>query len=62
MLYDVKNSLINFSDNKLAVIKGLEDYIVVDSEDKLLIYKKEDEQEIKDIVDTIKKNKGEKFI
>jgi mannose-1-phosphate guanylyltransferase len=62
MLYNVKDSIINFSDDKIAVIKGLDGYIVADSEDKLLIYKKEDEQEIKDIVDIIKKEKGEQYI
>ncbi len=62
ILYDVKDSIINFSDNKIAVIKGLDNYIVVDSDDKLLIYKKENEQEIKNIVDEIKETKGEKYI
>jgi mannose-1-phosphate guanylyltransferase len=62
MLFDVKDSIINLPKEKIAVIKGLEDYIVVDSEDKLLIYKKQDEQEIKDIVEEIKNTKGEKYI
>jgi len=62
LLYDVKNSIINVSKGKIAVIKGLENYIVVDSEDKLLVYKKEDEQEIKDVVETIKKEKGTEYI
>ena len=62
LLYDVKDSIINISNGKIAVIKGLENYIVVDSEDKLLIYKKEDEQEIKGVVETIKKEKGTEYI
>ncbi|MFW6095227.1 MAG: mannose-1-phosphate guanylyltransferase [Bacteroidota bacterium] len=62
MLYNVEDSIVKFPDEKVAVIKGLKGYIIVDSEDKLLIYKKSDEQEIKDIVETIKKEKGEKYI
>ncbi|MGM0496933.1 MAG: mannose-1-phosphate guanylyltransferase [Bacteroidota bacterium] len=62
LLYDVKDSIINISKGKIAVIKGLENYIVVDSEDKLLIYKKNDEQEIKEVVETIKKEKGYEYI
>lgn len=62
MLYNVNDSIINLPKDKLVVINGLEDYIVVDTEDKLLIYKKEDEQEIKDVVETIKKEKGEEYI
>lgn len=61
-IYNVKDSIINISNEKMAVIKGLEDYIVVDSENKLLIYKKEDEQEIKQVVERIKKEKGSDFI
>jgi len=62
LLYDVKNSIINVPKDKLVVAKGLDDYIVVDSDNKLLIYKKEDEQEIKDVVDQIKNNQGNEYI
>lgn len=62
MLDNVEDSIVKFPDEKVAVIKGLKGYIIVDSEDKLLIYKKSDEQEIKDIVETIKKEKGERYI
>ncbi|MFO8235500.1 MAG: mannose-1-phosphate guanylyltransferase [Bacteroidales bacterium] len=62
MLYEVEDSIVKFPDKKIAVIKGLEGYIVVDSKDKLLIYKKNDEQEIKEIVENIQKNKGDKYV
>lgn len=41
------NSLVLAQNEKLIVIKGLDDFIVVDTEDCLLIYPKADEQEIK---------------
>lgn len=43
----VKNCLIRVKDKKIIVLKGLEDYIIIDENDALLIYPKGDEQEIK---------------
>ena len=62
MLYDVEDSFVNFPDDKLVVIKGLKDYIVVESDNKLIIYNKKDEQEIKEVVEEIKKTKGDNYI
>ncbi|NNC85394.1 MAG: mannose-1-phosphate guanylyltransferase, partial [Bacteroidia bacterium] len=62
MLYDSKNCIVNVPDGKLVVAQGLDDYIVVESNDVLLICKKEDEQQIKKFVDDVKKNKGEEFV
>lgn len=62
MLYDVEDSIVNFPNDKLVVIKGLKDYIIVESDKKLIIYNKKDEQEIKEIVEEIKEKKGEKYI
>jgi mannose-1-phosphate guanylyltransferase len=62
ILYDVEDSLVNFPNDKLVVIKGLKDYIVVESENKLIIYNKKDEQEIKEVVEEIKKNKGGEYV
>ncbi|MBW4360351.1 mannose-1-phosphate guanylyltransferase [Flavobacterium sp. NAS39] len=44
---DTKNCIIHLPKGKAAVIKGLEDYIVVDDGRVLLIYPKEQEQQIK---------------
>ena len=49
-LIDTKNSIIRSVSNKIVVVKGLEDYIVVDELGALLIYPKKDEQEIKEVV------------
>jgi len=61
-LYDTKDCLINLPNNKLAVIQGLEDFIIVDSSDVLLICKKEQEQRIKQFVNDVKLDAGEKYI
>ena len=52
-LWDTKNSIIRSDSSKIVVIKGLEDYIVVDEPDALLIYPKSNEQEIKQVVKNI---------
>jgi mannose-1-phosphate guanylyltransferase len=53
--YDNNRNIINISPDKTAVIQGLSDYIIVDSEDVLLIVKKEEEQNIKQYLDDVLK-------
>ncbi len=60
--YGNKNCIINVSKGKLAVIQGLNDYIVVLQDDALLICRKEDEQQIRQFVNDVKMGKGEKYI
>lgn len=60
--FNSSNCLINIPSDKLAVIQGLDDYIVVESEGVLLICKKNEEQRIKDFVNEVKIKKGEEFI
>lgn len=47
LMHDTHNTLVRISEDKLAVIAGLDDYIVVDEGDVLLICPKSREQEIK---------------
>ena len=61
-IYSSKRNIFNIKPGKVAVIQGLEDYIVVDSGDVLLIVKKEDEQNIKYYLDDVKKKTGDKFL
>jgi mannose-1-phosphate guanylyltransferase len=60
--YDIKGNIINISNGKIAVLQGLEDYIIVDEDDVLLVVKKDQEQNIKHYLDDVKKNTGEKFL
>ena len=61
-LYNTRNCEVNIHPKKLAVIQGLEDMIVVQTDDVLLICKKDDEQRIKDFVNNVKLEKGESYI
>lgn len=62
MIIDAKSCVVNAPNNKLVVLQGLEDYIVVDTKDVLLVCKREKEQEIKEYVAEVKKAKGDKFL
>lgn len=62
MLYDSSNNIVSVPKDKLVVLQGLKDYIVVESNNSLLVCRKEDEQMIKQFVTDIKLNKGEKFV
>ncbi|MDG2370215.1 MAG: mannose-1-phosphate guanylyltransferase [Flavobacteriales bacterium] len=53
-LYNSSNNIIRMPKNKLALIEGLEGYIVVENENTLLICKKENEQTIKSYVQDLK--------
>lgn len=59
--YDTTNSMIRTSENKLIILKGLHNFIVVDSEDALMICPKDEEQEVKKMVAEIKEKFGDRF-
>lgn len=61
-VYNSQNCLINLPDDKLAVIQGLDDFIVVESDNILLICRKQDEQKIKNYVNDVRIEKGEEYI
>lgn len=60
--YDTRNSLIYLPKDKVAVVSGLKDYIVVDTEDVLMICPKSDEHSIKSFIEDIKYETGDKHI
>ena len=62
MVFDASKNVIHADHKKLVLVQGLEDFIVVDTKDVLLICKKEKEQEIKDYLAEVKRNKGDKFL
>ena len=51
--YDTRNSIISIPAGKIAVIKGLKDYIVVDTPDALLICPRSHEQHIKQVLEDL---------
>ena len=61
-IIDALKNMVHADNKKLVLLQGLEDFVVVDTKDVLLICKKDKEQEIKDYVAEIKRNKGEKYL
>lgn len=62
MEYDCHNCIVHVPNDKLVVLQGLQDYIVVESEGVLMICKKQDEQQIRNFVNDVKVLKGDKYV
>jgi mannose-1-phosphate guanylyltransferase len=62
MVFDATHNMVHVPNNKLVLLQGMNDYIVVDTDDVLLICKRDKEQEIKQYVAEVKRNKGDKYL
>jgi mannose-1-phosphate guanylyltransferase len=62
IVIDATKCMINSPKDKLVVVQGLDDFIVVDTKDVLLICSRDKEQSIKEYVAEVKRNKGDKYI
>ncbi|SMO48039.1 mannose-1-phosphate guanylyltransferase (GDP) [Solitalea koreensis] len=62
IMYDSANCMVRVPKNKLVILQGLDDYIVVETGDVLMVCKKSEEQMVKQIVADVKQNTGEKYI
>ena len=60
-LIDSENCLMNMPDNKLVLIDGLKDYIVVESENMLMILKNSNEQDLKKYLKQFEEAKSQFF-
>ena len=61
-LYDTRSSIVSLPKDKVAVISGLKEYIVVDTDDVLMICPRSEEQNIKKFIDEVKFHNGDKHI
>ena len=62
MLYNCKDNIVVLPDNKLAVIDGLEGYLIAESDDVLLICKKDEEHAIRKYVNDAQIKMGDEYI
>lgn len=62
MVIDASECMIKAPDKKLVVLQGLEQFIVIDTADVLLICERNREQQIKEYVAEVKRNKGDRFL
>lgn len=54
-LYDCEDVIVRSDNAKTIVIKGLKNYIVVDEENALLVYPKNEEQDIKQVISALQR-------
>jgi mannose-1-phosphate guanylyltransferase len=62
IMYDSSNCMVNVPKDKLVILQGLHDFIVVEANNTLLICPRSEEQEIKQIVGDVKQRFGSEFI
>ena len=62
IIIDSTKCMISSPQNKLMVLQGMDDFIVIDTPDALLICKKEKEQAIKEYVAEVKRSKGDMYL
>ncbi len=60
--YNSTGNIFAVKDDKLVVVEGLHDYIIADAGDVLLVCPKSEEQRIKQMVNDVKTNFGDKFL
>jgi mannose-1-phosphate guanylyltransferase len=62
IMYDSSNCMVSMPGEKLVILQGLHDYIVVESNNTLLICPRDQEQNIKKVVADVKQKFGVKYI
>jgi mannose-1-phosphate guanylyltransferase len=62
MVVDAEKCVVHVPDDKLVVLQGLDNFIVVDTKDVLLICHKDKEQAIKNYVADVKRNMGDEYL
>jgi len=58
---DASGNMIRTKTDKIVVVDGLSDYIIVDKDEVLLIFPKEKEQDIKKVLQKVKQKFGENY-
>ncbi|MDE3144505.1 MAG: mannose-1-phosphate guanylyltransferase [Bacteroidota bacterium] len=62
IVIDATKCMVSAPHDKLLLLQGLDDFIIVDTKDVLMICKKDKEQAIKEYVAEVKRSKGDKYL
>jgi mannose-1-phosphate guanylyltransferase len=62
IMYDSSNCMVNVPKEKLVILQGLHDFIVVENNNTLLICPRDEEQSVKQVVADVKQRFGSEFI
>lgn len=62
IMFDSSNCMVNVPKEKLVILQGLHDYIVVENNNMLMVCPRAEEQKVKAIVAEVKSRYGNKFV
>ncbi|TDG36113.1 mannose-1-phosphate guanylyltransferase [Pedobacter changchengzhani] len=62
IMYDSSNCMVNVPKDKLVILRGLHDFVVVENDNILMICPRDEEQKVKEVVADVKSRFGTKFI
>ena len=62
MALETRDSLVYSSEKKLVVTIGVEDLIIIDSGDALLVCRRDQAQQVRRVIEQLKKSKREKYL
>ena len=62
LTYDTSNCIVNINSEKIAVLQGLDGYIIAESDDIFMICKREDEDQIKKFVTDARMKNGDSLV
>ena len=62
LTYNTTNCIVNINSEKIAVLHGLDGYIIAESDDIFMICKREDEDQIKKFVTDVRMKKGDSLV
>jgi mannose-1-phosphate guanylyltransferase len=60
--YKLQNCIVKFPEDKIVILEGLRNYIVVESDNMLLVCRKQQEQNIKQFLNEVMLKKGDEFL
>ena len=62
LTYNSEGNIISLPQGKIAVVQGLDDYIIIDSGDVLLIVSREQEQNLRRYLEDVGRTAGEEYL
>ncbi|WP_231490747.1 mannose-1-phosphate guanylyltransferase [Pedobacter sp. Leaf170] len=62
VMFDSSNCMVNVPKDKLVILNGLHDFIIVESNNTLMICPRDEEQKVKEFVAEVKSRFGNKYI
>jgi len=62
LMYNTKNCIVKILDEKVAVLQGLDGYIIAESNDTIMICRREDEHQIKQFLTDVRIKKGDSLV